>query len=208
MPLDDDIENSAVSIIEQLDDPIIFNQVFQRISKISLQMTLSYTFSFQMVFLVYLLSQLDDDEDHLAAITLITSFINAITMIGISPLMVFSKPLLTSIFNQQETTADIAADFIQYYAISIPAMMARICSEQVLFSFGRTKPAMLIGLTNFILCMGIGSSLALGTFGTKPLGTTGILIGCIMEAYFTALSFSLYIAHNSRFELFKSQSCR
>ena len=94
--LENSDNNSNVPVVhedithEEVSNPIVFKQAFTRVSKLSLQMTASYTFSFQMVFLVYLLSQLDDDEDNLAAITLITSFITTVVMIGISPLLPMS----------------------------------------------------------------------------------------------------------------------
>ena len=67
-----------------------FWHTFNKISKLSWQMSASYTFSMQMGVLVYLLSQLDDSEDNLAAITLITSLINSIVCVGISPLLAMS----------------------------------------------------------------------------------------------------------------------
>ena len=261
--LENSDNNSNVPVVhedithEEVSNPIVFKQAFTRVSKLSLQMTASYTFSFQMVFLVYLLSQLDDDEDNLAAITLITSFITTVVMIGISPLlpmsliagheigalhdaelnaedehllqsrreriaavhrnglfisagmlpimtscMVFSKPILTDLFYQNEDVATIASKFIQPYAIALPGIMLRICSEQLMFSFGRTKAAMLIGLTNFTFCMSIGSLFTFGSLGLPRLGTTGLLIACIAESYLTAVAYSVYIAQSPRFKSF------
>lgn len=227
---------------------------FGKTSKLSLQTAASYTISMQLCLLVYLLSQLDDDEEHLAAITLITSLINSVVGIGVSPLLAMSlvagkelgelrdaerqgeseeqlqlrrehisavfgngllislvmspvmitalscsKPLLMHVFGQNEIVAGIAQDFMLPYSSAIPAIMVRISAEQVMFTFERTKPAMLIGLTNFTLSMSLGSVLA---FGPPKLGVTGILTGCILESYLTAAGYSLYIAHSPRLKEF------
>lgn len=230
----------------------------QNILGLSLPMAFSYTFSFQMVFLIFLLSRLDEEEDNIAATTLISTFINTIILVGISPLfamsmvagneigelhdaehnnedetlleerrnhiaginrnglltslaiippmvtsMVFSKSILQHVFNQDETVSRITQDFVRPYALIVPAAMLRMCSEQVMFSFGKTKPAMLIALTSFVSSMSLGGLLAFGSFGLPRLGKTGVLVGCISDAYLTALGFSLYIAKSPDFKAFK-----
>ncbi|MCR9192762.1 MAG: MATE family efflux transporter [Gammaproteobacteria bacterium] len=206
--------------------------------------------------MVYLLSQLDDSEDNLAAITLITTLINSIVCIGASPLltmslvagkelgelqeaegtetegqlqlrrehvsaifgnglimsaamtpfmvagMVFSKALLVNVFNQNTHVAEITQSFLRPYSIAIPAMMVRICADQVMFTFKRTKPAMIIGLSNFVFSMSLGGVLAFGKLGAPKMGTTGILIGCILDAYLTAGGFALYLAKSPRLKEF------
>lgn len=230
----------------------------QNILGLSLPMAFSYTFSFQMVLLIYLLSRLDEDEDNIAATTLISTFINTIILIGISPLfamsmvagneigelhdaernnedqtlleekrnhiaginrngllasliiippmvtsMVFSQSILQHLFNQDETVSRITQDFVRPYAIIVPAAMLRMCSEQVMFGFGKTKPAMLIALTSFVSSMSLGGLLAFGRAGLPRLGKTGVLVGCMSDAYLTALGFSLYIAKSPDFKAFK-----
>ena len=258
----DDEENTSESIeafedMGEEDVPSLWS-ILKRLLELSIPMTLSYTFTFQMVFLVYLLSHIDEDEDNLAAITLITSLINTIIVVGICPLfsmsmivgreigelqtaennaedetllkdrrdhiaganrngllisaaitplmvsgMVFAKPILIHVFNQNEVVASITQNFVRPYALTTPAAMVRQCSEQIMFSFGRTKPAMIIALTSCGICMSFGSALALGSFGFPQMGKTGVLIGCISDAYLTALAFTLYIVMDPRFKSFK-----
>lgn len=236
---------------------LTFGAVFKTLSSLSLPTALSYTFSFQLVFLVYFLSRIDENEDNLASISLITTLINAVIVIGISPLfamsmvagheigalahaeqnqedepllfarrahiagvnrngllisaammpfmaagMVFSKPLLTYVFRQEEPIAQLTQDFVRPYALVIPGMMVRLCSEQVMFSFGRTKPAMVMAIANFAISMTLSGLLSFGRLGFPKLGKTGLLIGCITESYLTAIAFSLYIAKHSEFKAY------
>ncbi len=63
---------------------------FQTLSRLSWQTAASYTFPLEMVAMVYLLSHVDHSDENLAAITLITSYINALICFGISPLLAMS----------------------------------------------------------------------------------------------------------------------
>ena len=250
-------------IIETTDALVLTNQettlsnfsVFKRVSKLALPMAASYTFSIEMSLLVFFLSRLNSDETHGAAITPITNMINALVIIGISPLfamsmvagkkigalkksitendtdeniqlqknniasvnhhglviatvmmpvvalpLVFSEPILTGIFRQSQDVATIAQSFLRPYAIAVPAAMVRLCSEQMIFSFGRTKPAMVMGLLNASIGMSLAAILGFGKMGAPVLKEQGILIGYIVEAYLTAFAFSLYIAMHSEFK--------
>lgn len=253
-----DESSDTLPVITYENSPeISYWTAFQRISKLSLQMSASYTFSMQMVFLVFALSHLDESKENLAATSLITSLLNAIAGIGASPLfsmslvvgkeigelrdaenkgepeeqlqprrehiaaalgngliisaatspfmiaaMVFSKPLLTGVLNQNNAVATLTQQFVRPYAIAIPGFMLRVCADQIMFSFSRTKAAMLIGGTNFAISMSLGSVLAFGKLGTPKMGANGILIGCILDAYLTAIGFSLYLAKSPRFKQF------
>jgi len=87
-----DIETSSneLTLVSPQDVPDSFNDTFHKVSKLSWQMSASYTICMQIVILVYLLSRLDDSEDNLAAITLITTLINSIICIGAPPLLTMS----------------------------------------------------------------------------------------------------------------------
>ncbi|MDF1757569.1 MAG: MATE family efflux transporter [Legionellaceae bacterium] len=254
----DNIESTSINIplIHNPDTTESYADSFQKISKLSWQMSASYTFSMQVVILVYLLSQLDDSDENLAAITLITTLLNAIVAVGISPLltmslvagrelgelqeaektenfdqlelrrkhisavfgnglimsagmtpfmlsgMIFSKSLLVNVFNQNEEVAEITQNFLRPYSIAIPAIMVRVCADQVMFTFKRTKPAMIIGLLNFAFSMTLGSLLAFGTAGFPKMEESGILIGCILDGYLTAIGFALYLAKSERLKDF------
>jgi MATE family multidrug resistance protein len=256
MQTSDSENDSIIDIEEENESPSLWS-LFKNIVGLSLPMALSYTFNLQMVLLVYLLGNLDEDESNLASITLITSLLNTVIIIGISPLfsmsiiagreigelcevvergedealieerrahiasihrnglilgtavmpfmissMVASKPLLHYVFNQDEMIASFAQDFTRPYALTIPAVMMRLASEQIMFGFGQTKPAMIMALTSFGLCMSLGGLLAFGALGFPRLGKTGVLIGCISESYLTAIAFSFYIAKHPAFRLF------
>lgn len=243
---------------DQQDHDLSFLTIFKDMSKISIPMAFSYTFSFQMVLLVNLLSHISDDDDQLASITLITALLNTLVIVGISPLfamsltagneigalkkaesekketseqltqrrsaisavlrngllisapitvpvvlgMVYAEPLLTNIFRQNEHVSRLTQDFVRPYSITIPAMMLRVCSEQIMFAFGKTTPSMVIGLANFLITMGAGTVFSLGLFGAPAYGVDAILTACIVECYLTALAFSVYIAKHKEFKDF------
>lgn len=252
-----DIENqtSEASAIttDEIHDQTTSLGIFKKLSKLSWQMSASYTFSLQMVSLIYLLSQLSDNDEHLASASQTTSLINAIVAIGVSPLfsmslaageelgalqkakadgeseaqlairrdhisavlgnglimsavispfmilpMVFSKSLLTNVFDQNPDVSEITQSFVRPYAIMVPAMLIRVCCEQIMFMFERTKPAMLIGMSNFAFSTTLGSVLAFGLLGAPKLGRTGLLIGSILDIYLTALGYALYVAFSPR----------
>ncbi|MCX7115279.1 MAG: MATE family efflux transporter [Gammaproteobacteria bacterium] len=223
-----------------------------RVLCLAIPMALSYTFSLEMWLLVLFLSRLNSDKEHSAAITLITTMINALVIIGISPLfamsaiagreigalkkaqernepeldlqrrkdkiarvnhhglmiattmipfaavpLIFSEAIFRDVFRQNAEVAKLAQRMTRPYAIAIPGVMLRLCSEQMMFSFGKTKPAMVMGLVNASIGMGLTYFLA---FGKPQLGEEGILIGYITEAYLTAAAFSLYIACHPDFK--------
>ena len=71
-------------------DLISGKAVFNRVSWLALPMAASFTFSIGVAALVLFLSRLNQDEEHEASITLITTMINALVVIGISPLLALS----------------------------------------------------------------------------------------------------------------------
>lgn len=235
-----------------------FKDSFLRISKLSWQMSASYTFCIQMSAIVYMLSQLDDSEDSLDSITLVTSFINFLVFVGVSPLlpmslvagkqlgeldelervgatfehelkqkrehiaavfgngliisafvspfmilpMVFSKNILTTVLGQNEDVAGIAQSFIRPYALTIPPLLARVCADQVMFMFKRTKPAMVMSLTTFSISLTIGGILAFGKLGSPKLGVDGVLLGCIIGVYIESLGYLVYLRQSPRLNKF------
>lgn len=114
--------------------------------------------------------------------------------------LVFSNFILADIFKQDLAVAKITQDFTRPYALAIPGLMLRICSEQTMCGFGKTKPAMFMGLANFSIGMGLTAALGLGKLGAPKLNETGILIGYIAEAYLTAIAYSAYIAAHPFFK--------
>lgn len=78
--------SQTISMDEQISEFMFFLKTFQRTSTLALQMSASFTIGMQIVILVSFLSRINRDEEHIAAISLITSMINATILIGSSPL--------------------------------------------------------------------------------------------------------------------------
>lgn len=116
--------------------------------------------------------------------------------------LIFSKPILTYVFRQNEDVAQITQNFLRTYSPAIFALMHRMSIEQSLFSFRRGKQAMILALASF----GIGTLIALwlgmGGLGIPRLGATGIAIGYVVESYLTTLFYGLYLAFNKDFSKF------
>ncbi len=120
----------------------------------------------------------------------------ASSVVFMIPVMVGSEFILTHLFFQDSEIAKIAQDFIRPYAFAIPGIMTRVATDQVLYAFERTKPAMIIGLASFSFWMPLSIYLA---FGTPNLGATGLLIGCGLDGYTTSLGYAAYLAYSPRF---------
>lgn len=69
-------------------------QASTQLTRLSLQMASSYTFSFEMIILVYTLGRINNAQNNLAAISLISSMLNTIVYIGATPL--FSISIITA----------------------------------------------------------------------------------------------------------------
>lgn len=69
------------------DSYIPFWEVFKKLSKLSLPMAASFTFSFQVFFIVFLLQQYSESDEENAAATLVSTVMNTIGMLSMCPLM-------------------------------------------------------------------------------------------------------------------------
>lgn len=120
------------------------------------------------------------------------------TLIAPAPFfgLYFSRYILTEFFHQDAHIADMAQQFLRVYAFAILWLLYRICAEQIMFSFGKTLPAMLIGLGS--LSIGTGLSYIL-TF-IKKFGLEGIAYGYVAEAVLTCIGFWLYLGHHPVFK--------
>jgi len=230
-----------------------------RLARLSLQMAGSYTFSFEMIVLAFTLGRINNSQDNLAAVALISSMLNTIVYIGATPLfsisiivaeelgayrlseknntdefllnaesarehlgaiyrhsvlmasaiivpmvasLVFSQAILES-FQQDPAVARITQQFLWRFALSMPAFMLRMCSEQIMYGFGKPKIVMQIGLTSFLLTVPLGIALAFGAAGLPKLGNWGLLIGCISESYLASSVLFAYLASSKQFQPFK-----
>lgn len=111
--------------------------------------------------------------------------------------MYFSKTILINFFKQDPLIAELSQEYLRPYSCALPALMYRMCEEQMMFSFNKTFFAMSIGLVNF----GLGTGLAY-LFTREPfkLGLSGISYGYLVEAYLTFIGFGLYLARNKAFK--------
>ena len=121
-----------------------------------------------------------------------------ITPLAILPLAC-SRELL-AVFRQK--SAYTASFFLRPLAGMVPASMFRMVFEGLMFGFGYTKPAMIIGLIDFFIEMLLAVWLGRGGAGVTGLGVLGIAIAFVCEAYLTAVLFALYIAKEKRFSVF------
>ncbi|STX50996.1 MATE efflux family protein [Legionella busanensis] len=149
------------------------------------------------------LISLQEKREYIASINRNGLWMSAVLTPPVMAGMFFSKPLLTNLFGQNEDVAQIAQNFLRTYSPAIAGLMVRISSEQMMFSFGRAMPAMLIGLANLGLGTGLSIWLGKGGVGVPKLGGTGIAIGFVAEAYLTALFYSLYLAKHKDFKQFE-----
>src|SRR3990167_1087024 len=254
-------EKDRIGLPSEIDEDFLlsFGQVFRKISGLSLSMALSYTFSFEVFLTVVLLSYMNQDEDNIAAATLISTMMNALLVIGMSPLfamslyasnkigelneiqkkgigdtdtlremrtniaavnrngflisaiitpplmlsLIFSKKILADMLGQEEKVSEIAQNFLRMYSLAVPGLMARVSIEQMMFSFGRTKPAMVIGLLNLVAGAALSTWLGFGGLGMTKFGPEGIAGGWVIETYVTAIAYVLFLARDKQFTDFK-----
>jgi MATE family multidrug resistance protein len=251
-------QESAISL-EVIEPEDSSYDIFKKISSLSLPMALSYTFSFEVFLTTVMLAYLNsDDENEIAATTLIATMMNTLILLSLSPLfgisiagskkigelreaenndeeevllsemknyisvfnrngllittfvtppiaasLFFSKSILTNIFYQNEISAQYSQDFLRIYSLAVPGLMTRMCFEQIMFSFGRPKAAMILGLVSLAVGTTISAVLGFGAIGFEKMKFRGVAIGYVTEAYLTALLYGLYIARNKHFEDFK-----
>lgn len=118
----------------------------------------------------------------------------------------FSKDLLVSIFHQSPAAASAAEAFLRPYSFAIPALMTRMSFEQIMFSFGKTKPAMWIALAN--LCAGgllaglLGFGLEIGSVSIPRLGPVGVALGFVAESFLTSILYGVYVGFNRELRIF------
>lgn len=126
--------------------------------------------------------------------------ISAAVTVPSLPILYFSEGIFKDVFSQKSTVASSAAEFLVPYSFAIPGVMSRASFEQVMFSFGKTKEAMYLGLGS----LGVGTSLAVllgfgaevGSITIPKMGPKGIAIGFAFEAYLTAFFYGLFIKRN------------
>ncbi|KTD40248.1 MATE family efflux transporter [Legionella parisiensis] len=146
---------------------------------------------------------LQEKREYIAGINRNGLFLSALVTPPVMMGLIFSKPLLTTLFGQSEHVAEITQNFLRIYSPAVGAVMTRISSEQMMFSFGHAKPAMFLGLANLAIGTGVGAWLGFGGLGVPRLGGTGIAIGYVIEAYLTSISYALYLAKHKNFSQYE-----
>ena len=149
----------------------------------------------------------DLDREHKKRV--ISSFnANALLLASIATPLAFSALFfaqywLVSVFQQSGEVAASAQQFLSVYAFAIPGVFSRAAFEQIMFSFGKTRPAMWIGLMNLTFGTLIAAALGFGIGPIPKMGPQGVALGFLMEAYSTAICFGLYVAMHSEFREFE-----
>lgn len=115
--------------------------------------------------------------------------------IAVAPFMAgslfFSDPILRYVFRQDADVSHIVGQYLRYFSIATPAYLTRMVTEQMLFTYGKTLPAMGLSLASF------GFSTALAWFlglGPAKLGADGIAIAYTADAYLVALAYCMFLA--------------
>jgi MATE family multidrug resistance protein len=123
------------------DTPPSFWEGFFILSRLAIPMLLSYTFSLQMLALIFFSSRENPDKEHEAAITMVTTLIFSMMMIGISPLFAMSivagkhKGKLDTEENPEsrvQLQKKIAHVYI--HGVAITTVMALIVTPPLIFS--------------------------------------------------------------------------
>jgi multidrug resistance protein, MATE family len=143
-------------------------------------------------------------RQYIAAINRKGIYISAAITPGIIASLFYSEFILVNVFFQDEKTSQLAQEFLRPYSLAVPAIMSRICSEQMMFSFGskHAKSAMLLGLVSLAIGTGIGVILGFGELGSHKYKARGIAAGYVLEALMTALFFGVYLARHKDFKKF------
>lgn len=105
--------------------------------------------------------------------------------------MFFSDSILKYVLGQNADVSHIVSQYLRINSIATPANLARMVTEQMLFIYGKTLPAMLISLTSF------GFSTVLAWFlglGPAKLGVNGIAIAYTVDSYLLVLAYSVFLA--------------
>lgn len=225
---------------------------FKKITGLAIPIALSYTFSFSVVAIGLLAHGLYRSSEGAAAMTLVMTSVNSLTIIFISPLFAlsivasklqgsikkysgidaqrvkdrisavnirgmyicfaltpflfliffFSKSIFCNMLGQSEVISQMAQSFLRVYAFAVPALLLRICYEQMLFSFAKAKPAMIIGMTSLIIGTFLAYVFSRGLFFIPAMGIPGIALGYVVEAYLMAISFAIYLHISKSFDGF------
>lgn len=127
------VESIVIPIVDQHE--VLFGEIIANLLKLGISLSLSDIYIIKMIILPVLLSQLNNDEKHLAAITLILNTLSFIFVIGSSPLFglnIVINPLVRSIQRTELTSEEFIrnrqfiADFFRnalFYSIAITPLM-------------------------------------------------------------------------------------
>ena len=124
-----------------------------------------------------------------------------IAAIVVPPMMAtlaFSERLLIAL-GQSANVAMYAQEFLRPFALAIPGIALRVLAEQLLFSLNQATPVMVMGL----ISLGLGTMLSLGLGFGAGMGFVGVAIGYVVEAYLTALGYSVYLGLHPEFSEYR-----
>jgi multidrug resistance protein, MATE family len=147
--------------------------------------------------------KLTEMRDYIAGINRMGLYISGLMAPPTIAALYFSKSILTNIFEQDEQTSAYAQKFLRPYSLAAPAVLARMCSEQMMFSFKHAKAAMVLGLISLTIGTAIASTLSIDEESEHSFNARGVAIGFVFEAALIALLYGLYIARHKQFKDFK-----
>ncbi|HYF98085.1 MAG TPA: MATE family efflux transporter, partial [Coxiellaceae bacterium] len=154
-----------------------------------------------------LTQELDEKKEIIASTNANALMIASAAAVPSTLLLYYSKNVLTSVFQQNVLVVQAAEPYLTTFAFASPGLLTRLSFEQVMFSFGKTKPAMLMGLANLgvgvVIALGLGFGLDSSPIKIPKWGAKGVALGFLIETYLTALAYGLYVAFNKESREFK-----
>ena len=110
----------------------------------------------------------------------------------------FSDKIIQGLHQSPEVT-ELASRFLKVFALSAPPLALRACIGQILYAKGDSKPAMYIGVVNFIIGTGLAIWFSRGGLGIQPQGLSGIAWGYNAESYLTAIGSVIYVSLGKKY---------
>lgn len=128
-----------------------------------------------------------------------------LTCIGlpVSMAVMYHSELFLISLSQNSRNAFLVQTYTRPAMGAFPFLALRMCFEQVLFAYEKQRPAMIIGLINFMMGLLISITLCFGKFSFPKLGITGVAYGLLIESFFTCLGFGLCLSRHPDFKEYR-----
>ncbi len=143
---------------------------------------------------IYDISQ---EKEEIEAVSINSFLLASVLMVPATVILYNSSSILTSVFRQDSVVAHSAQKFLRPFSFAVPGLMAKMCLEQIIFSFGNTRPAMYMALTSFsigaTLSVLLGFGIDVGSIQFPKMNQVGVALGFVLETYLTALAYGLFV---------------